>query len=133
MRATLEISTKRNKMFSVQYKNDLDLNDLKDLTPDCHVLMASFIEWCWNKDLPVIITSLKSDRDGIKTISNTHETGRAFDARFRAPWTQEDADQCIRYHNRLFKKIAAISYRAGKPVACDLHGDPKHFHFQTKE
>ena len=119
-------------MFSVSYKADIVMDDLRYLTPDCYVLFSSFIDWCWNKDLPIVITSLMSDRDGVKTVSNTHATGRAFDVRFSAPWTKDDAEDCMRYHNRLFKNIAAISSRTGEPIACDLHGDPKHFHFQTR-
>lgn len=118
--------------FKVEFKEDIDVGDLKFITSNLTILLRTFIDYCQKKNLPCMITSLRSDRKNIKSVSNTHETGRAFDASVKG-WDTDEIDACVHDFNRNYRNIGAISISDGVPRACIYHdsGYGSHLHFQV--
>jgi len=119
--------------FKLEFKSDVKVKDLSCLTSNCIAMFASFLEYCRKHGLRCKLTSLKSDRENVKSVSNTHETGRAFDASVKG-WSKEEIKDCLDYFNEHYKTIAAISYGDMKPRAVVYHdaGYGSHLHFQVR-
>ena len=120
--------------FKVEFKDDIDVGDLKMITSNLTILLRRFIDYCQKKNLPCKITSLQSDRKNVKSVSTTHETGRAFDASVKG-WDTDEIDACVHDFNYNFSNIAAISKADLKPRACVYHdsGYGAHLHFQVRK
>lgn len=120
-------------MFSMSFKQDVNTKDLSNLTKNCQLLLLGLIKYCAGKEIPLVITSLISDRDGVKSSSSTHREGRAFDVRTFF-WSDRDIEDCVVYFNTYFRNIAAVSASDKIPRAA-VYGDEKHMdhiHFQVR-
>jgi len=119
--------------FKLEFKDDIIVNDLMFLTSNCSILFVEFMKYCQKNSLPCKISSIRSDRKNIRSVSKTHETGRAIDFSIRG-WTTDDIDDCVHYFNRHYSNIAAISYSDGKPRAIVHHnfGHGDHIHIQVR-
>ncbi len=114
-------------------KEDIDLEDLKVLQPALWILITRSMLYCAEFNLPFKITSLVSDRKGIKSKSMTHETGRAADISSKG-WTETHIYRFTYLMNNWYKDIGAISSSDLKPRAVVHHdaGYGSHFHLQVR-
>jgi len=110
-------------------KNDIDLEDLKELTPAAFILFTHAVLFCQEHRLALKITSLKSDRKKVKAVSTTHEEGRAFDISIKG-WSEMLVHKFIFETNKYYVDIAAISYSDGIPRAAVYHDN--HIHLQVR-
>ena len=119
--------------FKIEFKNDIKLCDFSLLQPNSRILFQEFIVYCKSNNLRCRITSLISDREGVQSVSTTHQTGRAFDASIKG-WTTDEIDNCILHFNLNYTNIAAISANDKKPRAVVHHnsGYGAHLHFQVR-
>ena len=114
-------------------KDDIDLNDLKELQPACWVLLTAALLYCKEHNIILVITSIKSDRKNVNSVSNTHATGRAIDISVKG-WSDLHRTRLCYTLNRDYGDIAAISFKDGIARAAVLHdsGYGAHLHLQCK-
>jgi hypothetical protein len=113
----------------MNFKEGVDPHDLSKFQPATWILWSATILYCEEFKLPLTITSLISDRDGIKTVSNSHQEGRAFDIR-TAGWTEQSIHRFCFIMNRNYRDIAAISASDGVERAAVYHNN--HIHMQVR-
>ena len=125
-------------MFKITFKPEIDKADLEDLHHWVHAMFAEFCHYAMIRDLPVVVTSIYSDRinSDIQSVSSTHQTHRALDISARG-WSHSECVTAEQYLNMKFKDTGAITSRgvnAGKPRACVYHdsGYGDHFHLQCR-
>lgn len=109
-------------------KKGVDPFDFLKLKLATIFMLEKIVEYCALSELDLVITSLISDRDGVKTVSNTHAEGRAFDIRTR-DWTEEQILNLETWANIEFKEIGAFN-KAGQVRAAVYHN--RHLHFQVR-
>jgi hypothetical protein len=117
----------------VEFKDDVKPDDIRFFTPNCAILFLEAIRYFEDNGFPMVVTSIKSDRGGIQTISTTHEDGRAFDVSSKG-FSERKIKDVVSHFNSQFKNIGAISYSDLVPRAV-LHHDSgygAHFHFQVR-
>ena len=107
-------------------KSGVKIEDLQELVPEVFFILGTALRWCKDRNLEVVITSIKSDRDNIKTVSDTHN-GRAIDIRTR-DWSQETIDELELYLNIHCQKYEAPLKGGGGRVAY-YHNN--HLHLQV--
>ena len=117
-----------------QCKEDIYLEDIKDLQPATWIIMTAFMLYANEHNLPCRITSLKSDREGINSQSKTHEDFRAIDFTSHG-WSDFHIKRIIYKINNDYSDIAAISASDLKPRAIIHHdiGHGSHFHLQVRK
>jgi len=96
-------------------------------------LWAAYVNYGAQNNLPTRMTSFINDRENVKSVSNSHIDGRAFDGAIQG-WSKFHANRFVFHINEKFKDIAAISQTTGKPIAA-VYGDEKHrdhIHFQVR-
>jgi hypothetical protein len=117
-------------------KDDCRLGDMTALHPALYLILSFVLQYCNDHGLECRITSLASDRDGVISVSTTHEDGRAFDLGIRESggWSEFHVKRLVQTVNKAFQKIAAVSVASGRPVAAYAasHGTGPHIHFQVK-
>ena len=112
----------------MKIKLGVNLYDFLELHPNLLMVIGVIKKHCLEKDLPITITSIKSDRKNIERVSNTHETYRAIDIRSR-DWKEKDVLEFVKWANEEFKNIAAIT-KTGEPLFALYHNN--HIHLQVK-
>jgi hypothetical protein len=114
-------------------KEDIELKDLGEMQPALLILLTHTVLYCQEYNLPLKITSLKSDRKNVRAASKTHETGRAVDISTMG-WTEYHINRFVFLTNRYYADIAAISASDYKPRAAIYHdvGHGAHIHLQVK-
>lgn len=113
----------------ISFKSDVNPNDLLMLKPQAWVLFDATARYCISRNLPFVVTSLITDRDGVKSKSNSHAEGRAFDIRVHG-WSKFDCHHFAHYMNTTFSDIAAISSSDKKERAVVVK--PDHMHVQSR-
>lgn len=113
----------------LKFKDDVNSKDLEQLKPATWILLSVVVLYCERWDLPLKITSLISDRENVKAVSTTHETGRAFDISVKG-WTEKHIHRFCYFVNLNYTEIAAISSSDGKKRAAVFHNN--HIHLQVK-
>lgn len=132
-------------MVEVHFKDELDVKDLHRMKPHILMVLVEYIDWCRNKALPCVISSLKEDVPGRR--SSTHCEGRAFDASVRhwgddAQERDELAAECEEFFNNKYSNLGTAP-RGRPPVVCVYHENAgqehiepekrrKHLHFQVR-
>ena len=114
-------------------KDDVDLEDLKDLQPAMWVLFTSALLYCKEHNILLVITSINSDRKNINSVSTTHEEGRAVDISTNG-WPDLHINRLCYRLNRDHGDIAAISAKDLIPRAAIYHnsGYGAHIHLQVR-
>lgn len=122
----------KNK-FSLGFKYDVKPGDLMFLTHNCNLLFVETLNYCQKNSLPVVVTSLISDRVNVEAVSRTHEEGRAFDLSTQ-DWSKNQIIDFCDYLNKNYKNVAAISASDLKPRAAIYHdsGYGHHIHVQVR-
>lgn len=116
-------------------KENLSFRDIQEMHPALWILFSATILYCKEYKLPCKITSLKSDREGVRAKSTTHEEGRAFDLSVSG-WTEMHVHRFVFLMNSDYREIAAISASDLEPRAAVYHeydGQGSHIHLQVKE
>ena len=121
----------KGKLF--ECKDDIDLNDLKELTPAMWVLFTSALLYCEEHNILLIISSINSDRKNINSASKTHEEFRAIDISTKG-WPALHINRLVYRLCRDHNDIAAISSRDNIARAAIYHdsGYGKHIHMQVR-
>lgn len=117
----------------IEVNDDIELKDLLQLKPATILALSIAYNYFIKNQLKFKITSLISDRKGIKTVSNSHEDGRAFDVSV-LDMPMATAKQIEKILNGLYAdRIGARSLETGKKVFVLLHdkGNGMHLHFQV--
>ena len=122
-------------MGSVRFtcKDDVKLEDVMLFDPKLWIVFGHFLNFADGRDLPVVVTSLMTDRENVQAVSKTHEEGRALDVSTR-DWSDEDIEHCIAYMKNVAGHYGAISYSDNERRVIVYHnymnqGD--HFHLQV--
>lgn len=120
-----------------QAKKEVDLNDLLKMNKYILEIFFDVADYCRRRDLPFIVTSLISDRNNINSVSETHESGRAFDMSTESAKLTESEIKCLLdYVNLKYaKQVGAFSLSDGRPRAAIYHsalGGAPHLHFQVR-
>jgi hypothetical protein len=87
------------------------------------------------KGLDVTITSIKSGRELIHTVSQTHEEGRAIDIRSR-DWPEKTKKELVEKLNNEMGHLGAIGLFTGERKVIILEEDTghgEHFHVQVSK
>lgn len=121
-----------NKRFTL--KDDCKMEDFQMLSPKVLVLFSTLLRFADNRNLPVVVTSMISDRENVKKSTKTHEEGRAIDVSTKG-WREKDIEDIQKIMLLEHHRIAAISYSDLKPKPCVYHnyenqGD--HLHLQVR-
>lgn len=115
-------------------KSDINLEDLKDISPALLILFTHTALYCQEYNLPFVVTSVKSDREGVREISTTHKDGRALDFSVKG-WASNHVYRFVYLTNKYFADIGAISYSDNQPRAAVYHeyeGQGEHIHLQVR-
>lgn len=115
------------------YKYPQDQIDWLYVSPKLILLRDYWLNYSYEKKLPVLCTSIiRAKIEGIST-SNSHAEGRAFDASVHG-WSTDDIDSFVADCNKEFaQSIGAISQMDLKARAVLYHfGTGPHFHFQVR-
>ena len=107
-------------------KNGVKIEDLQELMPEMFFILGVVTRWFKNEGVDCVITSIKSDRGNIETVSDTHETFRGLD--FRT--SELDDNQIIRLENHVNKECQeyAAVLKSGAKRAAFYHAN--HLHVQ---
>lgn len=118
---------------SFRFKEEKDMIQLSIIHPILLFIFADFNFYCYERDLPVVITrAVAHEIDGVST-SKTHSEGRAIDLSVKG-WSPDDIHRMIYYFNAKYKDMAAISSSDGIPRLFIYHNVNlgHHLHFQVK-
>ncbi len=120
------------KTFTI--KQDCCLDDIMFLQVETLIIYTSLLMFARQRNLPVKITSVFSDRLNVKSKSRTHEDFRAIDISTMG-WREKDALDAVTFLNEKHKDIAAISASDLKPRAAIYHNyenQGSHLHLQSR-
>lgn len=116
-----------------EIKDDVVLEDIMLLSPKVLIVLGHLITFADTRGLPVVVTSIISDRENVQSVSRTHEDGRALDVSVKG-WTKTDIDDCIAYLNNIASHYGAISYSDNERRVVVYHnyrGQGDHLHLQV--
>ena len=119
------------KTFSI--KHGVSIKDLELVSPYLLILLGATSLHCHQNNLPLVITSIKSDAIKVKRVSKSHLDGRALDISIKG-WDKDDIDKFVAKMNIQYRHLAAISASDFKPRAAVYHdaGAGDHIHLQTR-
>lgn len=104
------------------------------LTPMAMQFLADFVQWALDKNLPVVITeavTTKAEDEALNRVSDSHETGRAFDISSKG-WTRDEIDDCVRVFFAKYRLIGATdAVGSPRPIIHHDSGHGAHFHCQV--
>ena len=115
------------KLFDL--KPDCDLTDMCEWHEALLWVFAATVRFCRENNLALVITSLKSDRTNVQSVSSTHEDGRAFDIRTRE-WDRATIHKLEYFLNTNYSDLGAISKSNGAPRVAYYHNN--HMHIQVR-
>jgi hypothetical protein len=114
-------------------KHGVCLDDIQMIHPNLFIMLSTVLSYSAKHDLPVVITSLINDRDGVVSKSSTHSTGRAVDLSIRG-WNDHHLNDLELLINTKHSDIGAISASTLKPRPILIHNVSygAHMHLQVK-
>lgn len=124
-----------NRLF--EKKDDIVLEDLQDIEPALMVVFLATILYAKENNLVVRVTSVKSDRKNVNSVSNTHETGRAIDVGCRSSdgWNSLHTNRlCFVLNKSYGSDLGAYSLKDNIPRVAVHHdsGNGDHVHLQVR-
>lgn len=107
-----------------------DINELKQVQPELLIVLAWSIKYCKKNTLRCCVTSLVRCVDSF-SVSNTHQTGRAFDLSVKG-WSNQDIEDYTLFMTQKCNEYAAINTSGEKRLIVhhDVKGD--HLHHQVR-
>jgi len=118
---------------SFRFKEEDEILQLAIIHPILLFIFSDFNFYCYERNLPVVITrAVEHNIEGV-SVSDTHPQGRAIDLSVKG-WSYDDIQTAIKYFNEKFEQYAAISARDGKPRLMIYHdvGLGTHIHLQIR-
>ena len=118
-----------------ELKEGVKLEDMMVLDHRVLIVLGHFMSYAEKYDLPVVITSLITDREGVKATSRTHEEGRAIDIRSYT-WSDKHKEGVIKYLNHICSHYGAVSasdYERRVIIHHESYGGGEHFHLQVSK
>ena len=114
-------------------KSGVCLDDICMLNPKLMTIFATVLNFAAKHDLPVTVTSLIHDRDGIVSKSSTHSQGRAIDLSIK-DWPKARLGELEKIIEDKHFEIGAISSKTLKPRPIVIHdsGYGPHIHLQVR-
>lgn len=113
----------------IRFKSGVQPLELMNLQPFMQMLLKGAYHWHKQNDLTMVITSIKSDREGVESKSSTHEDYRAVDIRTRH-MSDEQIAELVDHLCTKFIDIAAISAKDHIARAAIYHNE--HIHLQVR-
>jgi len=120
------------KLFEI--KSDCKIEDIQEMQIALFVLYTATVLFCNENNLPCKITSMASDRAGVRAKSRTHEEFRAFDISVTG-WTQVDIHRFVFILNNNYRELGAISASDLNSRCAIYHnykGQGDHIHIQVR-
>jgi hypothetical protein len=123
------------KRFADYLKYRSDTERIVMLHPLALALVLDFIIFCHARNLPCVITdsvSTPAEDLQLKRKSDTHRSGRAFDASLRG-WTEDSIKEVTEYFNKKYPDLGARSSEdpnKTRLVYAHNAGTGMHLHFQ---
>ena len=117
----------------IEYKDDVDPRDILKVSPLLIAVLGYVTQYCFENNLPMVITSIiRKPNDGISK-STTHQDGRAFDLRLNN-WNIGQIIKLEEYLKETCFDLGAISKETGEPRVIHVHGDGNwlHAHMQVR-
>ena len=117
----------------ILFKPEVAPSDFAKLNPFLKIIIGHFESYALQHELPVLVTSLISDRVHIKKQSSVHREARGCDISIRG-WDTFHRERVKHYLNSNF----AVEWGTRPvdshimPRVCIIHGDPLHFHLQVR-
>lgn len=125
-------------MASFLLKRGVRISDIQEMHPNLIMILGNICLWCQQKNLPLRITSIKTDSVAVRRSSHTHEDGRAFDMSLKG-WEMDDIIKFESHFNLSFRHIAALSSSDLMPRLVVIHevkqdgiSYGEHAHIQVK-
>ncbi len=120
----------------VELKSGIKPMELLCMHPNLFVLFAEALQFAEKRKLPFVVTSIirsKEENDKLKSKSNTHVEGRAFDLSVNG-WRTIDISDLVAIVGRKHSGLGAISAvdKVSRPVVVHDSGYGMHFHFQCR-
>jgi hypothetical protein len=118
----------------MEFKHKEDMELFFKLHPLLMIVLTDMYSWCYERELPFVITdtisTLEEDKE-LGRVSSSHRTARAADLRVK-DWDIFTANQFKKEFNNKYKDIAAIAGKDYKPMLVVLHdsGAGYHAHIQ---
>ena len=122
------------KTKSFRFKQENEMLELALIHPILLFVFSDFNFYCYERNLPVVVTrAVDHNIDGI-SVSNTHPEGRALDISVKG-WLYSDILDAVKYFNRKYETFAAISASDGKSRLLVYHdvGLGAHLHMQIRK
>lgn len=113
----------------MKLKEGVIADDFTRLHPDLYQVIGWVKNYSEERGLSFVITSLISDREGVKSISTTHADGRAFDIRIR-DWPEAEIEKIQSRLVQVYGHIGAISRETGR--ATIIKRKSTHLHIQVR-
>ena len=110
-------------------KSDVDLYDMQDWHEALLWIFAATVRYCKQNNLALVITSLRSDRENVQSVSSTHQENRAIDIRTR-DWDLPTIHRLCYFLNTNYSDWGAIGKKSGKSTVCLYHNN--HIHIQVR-
>ena len=113
-------------------KEDIVLDDLKELQPAIWIIFTGALLYCKRNNLTCRITSIISDRQRVEKQTSVHPSGRGIDIGIRKEdgWTDLHVHRLAYQLCRDYKDIGAVSASDLKPRAAVTKSD--HIHLQCR-
>ena len=110
-------------------KSDVDLYDMQDWHEALLWILAATVRYCKQNNLALVITSLRSDRENVQSVSTTHQENRALDIRTR-DWDLPTIHRLCYFLNTNYSDWGAIGKKTGKSIVALYHNN--HIHIQVR-
>lgn len=115
-------------------KDDCSTKDFRLISPNLMILFASVLLFADKNGLPIVVTSIISDRIDVISQSQTHASGRAIDISTKG-WSDAKVWELQQLLDKKHSDIAAISASDLKPRPSVHHNylsQGKHLHLQVR-
>lgn len=126
---------------SIIFKEDVNKEDLKKMTVPALAMFFYCHKIHRDMGIPMTVVSLISDRKGVKSVSRSHDDGRAFDIRIIDLNNMQKHKISEEMHN-VFDRVCIGAFPLGtkNPKKTEIgsilvdkfHGTGPHFHFQVR-
>lgn len=116
----------------ISFQKPEHLNHLQEIHPNLFFLLGCFYKYAYDKNLPVVITSVIRDRLPM-SVSDTHGQGRAIDISVNG-WPIDECLRVVEYFRDNYSYLGAISKTSGEgnPLVHHDVGYGRHFHLQCR-
>ena len=118
-----------------KFSADFDLNEIVFYHPKLLILLSALIEYCYEMEIPLHLTSgIRAKHDGISK-SKTHQEGRALDIRTKY-WNSDQVNHVLKYLKKYDQAFSCGALNVdGESKLFVTYGSvnsPSHLHLQIR-